>query len=99
FDPTGSVIAVSAGPELVLVDRLGTVIAQVEAPESVRALAFSRDGKQLIAAGSRLTFLSVPNLRIQRTVAMRKQRDSERPVATDVRLSPTAPKLAVLLTR
>jgi WD40 repeat protein len=98
FSPSGSLIALSAGPEVMLIDRSGTRVARASLPEDVGAVTFSRDGKMLIAASRSITFLSVPNLRMERSVTLRPEGSRERgEPATDVRFSPNGRRLGVLL--
>jgi len=97
FSPSGSLIALSAGPEVVLVDRLGARKALASLQGAVGAVTFSPDGRHLIAAGGRLTFLSVPELRVERSVSIRGEGIGEAAVATDVRFSPDGHSLGVLL--
>ncbi|HYQ46725.1 MAG TPA: WD40 repeat domain-containing protein [Polyangiaceae bacterium] len=99
FNPAGTLIAASEGAEVVLIDRSGNILARANLPGEVGAVTFTGNGTELIAAGGRLSFLSVPDLRVQRTVIIRKSSwHQPAAFATDVRLSADGRTVAVLLT-
>src|SRR6478736_68119 len=99
FNPTSTLLAASVETDVVLLDRAGKIAACTSLRSGVHALTFARSGTELIAAGIKLTFLSVPDLRVLNSVVIRKANWHQSAAsATDVRVSPDGQTVGTLLT-
>jgi hypothetical protein len=98
WDQDGRRLAVAAGTRLQLIDTRGDTSCETVLAEPVGAVAFSTRAQEIVAAGRRLTFLSVPELEQLRQVELPGfDTSSNASSATDVRFSLDGALLGVVL--
>lgn len=91
WDPSGRWLAVCSGRSLSLVEVDSGDARRVDLAAPAFALAFAPDGKGLVAGGSRLFFLSFPQLRVEAEMSVAGQ-----PI-TDLRFSHDGKQLGALV--
>ncbi len=96
WDESGRRLAVAAGGLIRVVDVESGDDRETHLKESVAAIAFAPGGRELVAAGRHVTFLSLPALETQRQLELPGRSGAESKVA-DVRFSPDGRLLGVLL--
>lgn len=95
WDQASRRLAVAVGTRVNVIDLETGTKHEAELEQAVTALAFTPDGKQLIAASRRVQFLSLPDLRVTRSIDLSQDRRALQ--ITDVRFSHDGRLLGVLM--
>jgi WD40 repeat protein len=95
WDHASRRLAVAVGTQVSVIDVEAETKHEAELNQAVTALAFTPDGKQLVAASRRVQFLSLPDLRVTRSVDLSQEGRAQQ--ITDVRFSHDGRLLGVLM--
>jgi WD40 repeat protein len=95
WDRASQRLAVAVGTLVRVIDLETETKHEAELEQAVTALAFTPDGKQLVAASRRVQFLSLPDLRVARSVDL--SQGGRALQITDVRFSQDGRVLGVLM--
>jgi WD40 repeat protein len=96
WDADGRRLALASGKLVRVVDLEACTSTEAELPSDTTALAFTPDGKQLVAAGSRLYFLGLPTLSVQKHLPTPKGASETAGHVTDVGFSPDGRALGLV---
>jgi WD40 repeat protein len=96
WDPSGKRLALASGKLVRVVDVEACTTTETKLPADATALAFSPDGRELVAAGSDVYFLSLPDLGVQKRLPAPRASTKAAGLVTDVRFSPDGRALGIV---
>jgi WD40 repeat protein len=99
WDHAGKRLAVASGSAVQVIQVDTGIAKQAQLDLDVSAIAFSEDDRQLVVGGNRISFLSLPDLKEVRRLALPTEPgwQAERPHVLDLRYNADGSKLGALL--